>query len=88
MDDLKSASNINVLVRDAYGWLDRLSRDDIRATSTDLWCGWNKLNSGVSALGPILARMDALNRELRYAQWNPLSFLPASWNTLQRYVRG
>ena len=88
MDDLKSASNINVLVRDAYGWLDRLSRDDIQATSTDLWCGWNKLNSGVSALGPILARMDALNRELRYAQWNPLSFLPASWNTLQRYVRG
>ena len=88
MDDLKSAGDINVLVRDAYGWLDRLSRDDIQATSTDLWCGWNELNSGVSALGPILARMDALNRELRYAQWNPLSFFAASWKTLQRYVRG
>ena len=88
MEELKSAGSINVLVRDAYGWLDRLSRDDIQATNTDLSCAWNKLNSGVSALGPILARMDALNRELRYAQWNPLSFLTASWNTLQRYVRG
>ena len=88
LDDLQSASSINVLVRDAYVWLDRLSRDDIQASSADLWRAWSKFDVGVSELGPILARMDALNRELRYAQWNPLSFLVASWKLLQRYIRG
>ena len=87
IDDLQAASNINNLVRDAYGWLDRLSCDDIQSTSTELWSAWDKLNSGVSALGPILARMDTLDRELRHAQWNPLSFITAARNTVQRFLR-
>jgi hypothetical protein len=87
IDDLQAASNINVLVRDAYGWLDRLSRDDIQSTNPDLWSAWDNLNSGVSALGPILARIDSLNRELRHAQWNPLSFVAAARDSVQRFLR-
>ena len=88
IEDLQSAKNINVLVRDAYCWLDRLSRDEIHSTASDLWTAWEKLNSSVAALGPILARMDSLNRELRHAQWNPFSFLVAARNTVQRFLRG
>lgn len=87
IDDLKKAGDINVLVRDAYCWLDQLARDDIQPTATALWDAWDEVNSGVAALGPILERMDTLNRDLRYAQWNPLSPLPAAWNLAKRLLR-
>jgi len=87
IDDLKKAGDINVLVRDAYCWLDQLARDDIQPTATPLWDAWDEVNSGVAALGPILERMDTLNRDLRYAQWNPLSPLPAAWHLAKRLLR-
>lgn len=87
IDDLKKAGDINVLVRDAYCWLDQLARDDIQSTATALWDAWDEVNSGVAALGPILERMDTLNRDLRYAQWNPLSPLPAAWKLAKRLWR-
>lgn len=87
IDDLKKSGDINVLVRDAYCWLDQLARDDIQPTATALWDAWDEVNCGVAALGPILERMDTLNRDLRYAQWNPLSPLPAAWNLAKRLLR-
>ncbi len=87
IDDLKNAKKINVLVRDAYYWLDRLAGDEIQPTTSELWEAWDKINSGVSALGPMLARLDTLNRELRHAQWNPLSPIPAAWNLARRLMR-
>ena len=86
IDDLESAKKINVLVRDAYLWLDRLAKDDIQTDASELWDAWGKINSGVSALAPILARLDTLNRELRYAQWNPLSPIAAAWNLARRLM--
>lgn len=85
--DLKMAENINVLVREAYCWLDRLATDDIRADAPELWQAWEGVNVGVAALGPVLARLDSLNRELRHAQWNPLSPLAATWNLAGRLLR-
>jgi len=87
IDELKSTKKINVLVRDAYYWLDRLAGDEIQPTTPELWDAWDKINSGVSALGPLLARLDTLNRELRHAQWNPLSPIPAAWNLARRLIR-
>ena len=87
IDDLKNAKKINVLVRDAYCWLDRLAGDEIQPTTSELWDAWDKINSGVSALGPMLAQLDTLNRELRHAQWNPLSPIPAAWNLARRLMR-
>jgi len=87
IDDLKKADDINVLVRNAYGWLDQLARDDIQPTASALWDAWEEVNVGVAALAPVLARMDSLNRELRYAQWNPLSPLSAAWNLAKRLRR-
>ncbi len=85
--DLKRAKKINFLVRDAYCWLDRLADDETQVTASEMWSAWEKINSGVSALGPILARLDTLNRELRHAQWNPLSPIPAAWNMVRRFMR-
>ncbi|MCH7631429.1 MAG: heme exporter protein CcmB [Proteobacteria bacterium] len=87
MDDLKNSADINVLVREAYGWLDRLARDDIQPTASALWDAWDELKIGVGALAPMLARMASLHRELRYAQWNPLSPLPAAWHLAKRLLR-
>ena len=87
IDDLKNAENINALVRDAYCWLDQLASDDIQPTASALWEAWEGINSRVSALGPILARMDTLNRDLRHAQWNPLSPISAAWNLATRLAR-
>lgn len=87
IEDLKMAENINILVRDAYGWLDRLASDDIQAKTPELWAAWEQINTGVTALGPVLARLDTLNRELRYAQWNPFSPLAAAWNLARRLRR-
>jgi hypothetical protein len=87
IDDLCAANNINVLVRDAYCWLDQLARDDIQPAASALWDAWDEIDAGVTALGPVLARMDLLNRDLRRAQWNPLSPVLASWNLLQRVLR-
>ncbi len=87
INDLKNAPKINVLVRDAYCWLDQLAGDQIQATSTELWDAWERVNAGVWALGPILARLDALNRELRHARWNPLSPVPAAWMAMRRLMR-
>jgi hypothetical protein len=88
IDDLQTAKNINAIVRDAYCWLDRLARDEIQTDSSDLWRSWQTLHRDVAALGPVLARMDSLNRDLRIAQWNPISFVAAAWNMGKRLLRG
>lgn len=82
VDDLKAAKNINVLVRDAYTLLDRLANDEISAASADLWHDWATIRARVFALGPLLARLDVLNSELRHAQWNPLSPISAAWQAV------
>ena len=87
IDELKNADNINALVRDAYYWLDQLASDAIEPSASALWDAWDAIHSGVLALGPILARMDTLNRDLRRAQWNPLSPITAAWNLAKRIVR-
>jgi hypothetical protein len=87
IDDLRRAKNINVLVRDAYCWLDRLASDEISPAATELWDDWATIQADVLALGPILERLDVLARQRRHAQWNPLSPIPAAWKTLRRLMR-
>ncbi len=85
--DLENASNINILVRNAYRWLDRLASDEISPADDKLWKDWATIRADVFALGPILERLDVLARERRYAQWNPLSPIPAAWDMLARLMR-
>jgi len=87
IDELKAAETINVLVRDAYCWLDRLATDEIEPTDQALGEAWRVINSRVSDLGPILSRLDSLNSELRRSQWNPLSPTPAAWKKLRPLLR-
>jgi len=88
IDELKNADNINVLVRNAYAWLDQLASDDIQPTANSLWDAWDEINSDVRALAPIFDRMDTLNRKLRHAQWNPFSVIPAARDLARRLIRG
>jgi hypothetical protein len=88
IEELQNANNINVLVRDAYCLLDRLSRDEIRSDDPGLWSSWEKLTTDLNALGPILSQTDQLNHELRLARWNPFSFVAAGRDLVQRFLRG
>lgn len=85
--DLNNSSDINVLVRDAYAWLDRLAGDEITPATSGLWEAWERVSLRVAALGPVLARLDSLNAELRHAQWNPFSPIPSAWNLARRLAR-
>jgi len=87
IDDLKNSNDINVLVRDAYAWLDRLAGDEITPATTGLWDAWECVNLRVAALAPVLAQLDSLNSDLRHAQWNPLSPIPSAWNLARRLAR-
>jgi len=87
IEDLDDAANINVLVRNAYRWLDALANDEVSATADELWTDWARIQADVYALGPILERLDVLARERRHAQWNPLSPIPAAWQLLRRLMR-
>jgi len=87
IQDLDDATNINILVRSAYRWLDALANDEISATADELWTDWARIEADVNALGPILERLDVLARERRHAQWNPLSPIPAAWHLLRRLMR-
>jgi len=85
--DLENAAKINILVRRAYRWLDCLASDELSPADDKLWKDWATLQADVFTLGPILARLDVLARERRFAQWNPFSPIPAAWNMMQRLMR-
>ena len=87
MEDLEQATNINVLVRDAYRLLDALARDATDSASDSLWSDWADIDERLSALGPLLTRIDRLNHELRHARWNPFSPLAEAWRTALRVWR-
>jgi len=83
---LKSDVRINRLLRDAYCLLDRLAVDNMDSSAANLWSEWERIEAGVEELRPLLARLDKLERELRHAQWNPLSPLTAAWSLIKRLL--
>lgn len=86
-DDVEGDASVHPLVRDAYGWLNRLARDEIAADSPELWSDWRRIEAGVEALAPLLRHIDRTEAELRRARWNPagpLQQLPHLWRRLTR----
>ena len=79
LEELMADVRINHLLREAYSLLDRLAVDEISGATTALWDQWKQIGARLEELRPVLARLDMLERELRRAQWNPLSPLPAAW---------
>ena len=84
IDDLGEAGPVHPLVRDAYGWLDRLAGDDIEAGDGALWDDWARIAGALQAMGPALAEADRAEAARRRAEWGPRGAL--AW--LQRKLRG
>jgi len=85
IEDLIEDRRINPLLRQAYLLLDRLAVDDLDSASAELWSTWQEINAGVNRLGPVLSRLDGLERDLRFAKWNPLSPFAAAWQEYKKF---
>jgi len=86
IDALMEDRQINPLVRQAYRLLDRLAVDELDSSADALWNQWSDIENGVEELRPVLARLDMLENELRRAQWNPLSPLPAALSLAKKLL--
>ena len=77
---------INRLLCEAYCLLDRLAVDEMNSSTIALWDRWKEINARLAELRPVLARLDMLGLELRRAQWNPFSPLPAAWRLARKLL--
>jgi hypothetical protein len=82
-EDLES-DEVNLLVRDAYRWLERLAADEIEASDGELRRDWQRLETELARLGPVLSHLDQIEAELRRAEWNPASPLKAALRTWRK----
>lgn len=87
IQELVEDLQVNHLVRRAYPLLDRLATDHPDPDAAEFWDEWQQIEEEVQALGPVLARIDGLERELRHARWNPFSPLGAIRATYRRLIR-
>jgi len=85
-DDLERDERIHPLVRQAYTWLYRLAADQRPQDDPRAWDDWARIEREVAALAPALRHIDAVQRDLRRAQWSPLGplqGLPEVWRRLR-----
>jgi hypothetical protein len=75
--DLEKAPNLNVLARDAFRWLWKLSNDEITFGDEALWADWRRIAQRVDDLRPVLRHCDRIAADLRTAQMSPLGPLQA-----------
>jgi len=78
IEELMKDKRINPLLRQAYRLLDQLATDEMDGAADALWAQWAAVEAGVEELRPVLARLDMLEGQLRRAQWNPFSPVPAA----------
>jgi hypothetical protein len=77
IEDLDRTPNLNVLARDAFRWLWKLSTDEIAFDDTALWEDWRRIASRIEDMRPVLRHIDRVEAELRFAQMSPLGPLQA-----------
>ncbi|HEY2772649.1 MAG TPA: hypothetical protein VGK20_01225 [Candidatus Binatia bacterium] len=82
IEDLDLTPNLNVLARDAFHWLWKLSTDRISFEDEALWTDWRRIAARMEDLRPVLIHIDRIEAELRSAQmspYGPLQALPPLW---------
>lgn len=79
--DLDTDSSINELTRDAYRWLCRLATDAIDPNAPELWQDWDRIESTLAMLAPVLRHSDRLEADLRQAQRSLLGPLQRALRT-------
>jgi len=77
LEDLDRDPNLNVLARDAFGWLYRLATDQARFDDEALWTDWRRIAARIEDLRPVLRHCDRIEAELRAAQRSPFGPLQA-----------
>jgi len=75
MQDLDRAPRLNPLCRSAYQLLYRLAGDELRADATEFWQAWAEIEQALQTQAPLLAHLDRIERDYRYALWNPLRLI-------------
>jgi hypothetical protein len=75
--ELEADERIHPLVRDAYCWLDRLARDEVRPDSPEFDAAWSRIEKDLRAVAPVLAQLDIVQEKLRRARRSPLGPLQA-----------
>lgn len=83
IEDLERTPNLNVLARDAFRWLWKLSTDQITFDDEELWTDWRRIASRVEEMRPVLRHCDRIENELRAAQmspFGPLQAIPPLWH--------
>lgn len=86
IEDLRNSDHINPLIKSAYPWLDQLARDEVDTSSERLWLEWSNFHEELKTLDPILNRLDELAKQLRHAQFNPLSPASAIYNEFRKFM--
>ena len=79
IEDLDRAPNLNVLARDAFHWLWKLSTDEVSFDDEALWTDWRRIASRVEDLRPVLRHCDRVASELRAAQKSLFGRLWYKW---------
>jgi len=77
LEDLDRDPKLNVLARDAFRWLFKLSTDQIAFDDEAMWADWRRIASRIEDLRPVLRHCDRIEAELRAAQRSPLGPLQA-----------
>jgi hypothetical protein len=85
--DLSTDRRLNPLTRDAYRWLRRLAADEISPESGELWRDWQRIETALAAMQPLLRHVDRLEEQLARVRWNPVASLRSAWINLPRPFR-
>jgi hypothetical protein len=86
VEELRQSDRINPMIKSAYPWLDRLAKDETDSSNETLWQAWASIHEQLRQLDPILERMDELAKQLRHAQFNPLSPISAIRTEISKFL--
>lgn len=82
VEDVMREKRVHPLVRDAYGWLDRMAGGQATIDDETFLADWTRIERGVEELRPVLRHVDQVEGDLQAARFHfagPLQSIPQLW---------